>query len=233
MNINIKKFLTRINFFSKNGISSKTFKNKNRGFTLVELLVTITVFVIVTGVVLVNSNKFDSSILLHDFAYDVALTVKEAQSYGVNVKENISGTFNTAYGVYFDTTQSITNFVLFNDTGNATAYTGNPTGGPDNIYNGSLTSCPTNDPECVQKYSMTRGTYIQSICAGASDLSCNQADQLSILFKRPNLDALIYYKVGSNPLSGLQPYAKIVLSASNGATSTVIVTSIGQIYVKR
>ena len=56
--------------------------NLKKGFTLVELLVTIVIFVIITGVVLVNSNKFDSSVLLHNFTYDVALTIKQAQTYG-------------------------------------------------------------------------------------------------------------------------------------------------------
>ena len=46
--------------------------NLNKGFTLVELLVTIVIFVIITGVVLINSNKFDNTILLDNLGYDVA-----------------------------------------------------------------------------------------------------------------------------------------------------------------
>jgi len=198
--------------------------NKNYGFTLVELLVTISMFVIITGVVLVNSNKFDNTVLLHNFAYDVALTIKQAQSYGVNVSENISGTFNSAgeaYGVYFDLTQSKTNFVLFNDTNLSRKY--------DN----SITICLSGDPECIQKYSMTKGTYIKSICTGTSDVDCNPASRLSLLFQRPNLNALIYTIGDDSSLSVAQAYAKIVLSASDQATSSVIVTSIGQIYVKQ
>jgi prepilin-type N-terminal cleavage/methylation domain-containing protein len=203
------------------------------GFTLIELLVTISMFVIITGVVLVNSNKFDSSILLHNFAYDVALTIKQAQLYGVNVTENSSGTFNSngeAYGVYFNTDTakdsggSTTNFVLFNDTGGDGSV-------PDKKYNGSFTSCLVGDPECMQKYSMTKGTYIKSICAGTDDNNCDDIDQLSILFNRPSPNANIYINNG-NATSELKSYAKIVLSALDGATSTVVVTSVGQIYVK-
>lgn len=237
MNLNIKKnpnnknFLTGMKyFFKKNGkiIPRKfrvnsAFVPRKAGFTLVELLVTISMFVIITGVILVNSNKFDSTVLLNNFTYDVALTIKQAQSYGVNVKESSSGSFNTAYGVYFDLTQSKTNFVLFNDVDD------------NKIYDGLITACPTDSVECIQKYSMTKGTYIQSICTGTSESNCNNiADQLSILFQRPNLNALIYSKIGSNPLSVPQPYAKIILAAQNGtATSTVVVTSVGQIYVKK
>jgi hypothetical protein len=184
-------------------------------------------FVIITGVVLVNSNKFDSTVLLHNFAYDVALTIKQAQSYGVNVRESNLATFNTAFGVYFDTSQR-TNFVLFNDVSGPDG-----SGNPDNIYNGSLTFCPTDSLECIQKYSMTKGTGIYSICAGTDENNCNPVDKLSILFKRPNLGALIF-SISSNLLSGPQLYAKIVLAAQNEtATSTVIVTSVGQIYIRK
>ena len=59
-------------------LKKQKINNHKSGFTLVELLVTITIFVILTGVVLVNSNSFDNSVLLNNFAYDVALTIKEA-----------------------------------------------------------------------------------------------------------------------------------------------------------
>lgn len=194
------------------------------GFTLVELLVTITMFVIITGVVLVNSNKFDSSVLLHNFAYDVAITIKQAQSYGVNVKESSLGTFTSAYGVYFDISYN-TNFVIFNDLNN------------DKIYgNGDVTQCPANDPinlECIQKYSMTRGTSIASMCVGRDDPTCSNVSKLSILFQRPNLGALIYINGANTIDSNNSSYAKIILSSASGATSTVVVTSIGQIYVKK
>ena len=196
-------------------------QKSNKGFTLVELLVTISMFVIVTGVVLVNSNKFSSTILLNNFAYDVALTIKQAQSYGVNVRECISGSFNSPFGVYFDITTPAgkTNFVLFNDFDNSST-------------TALVTSCSTAS-ECIQKYSMTRGTYIKSMCAGENEANCQIADQLSILFRRPDPSAQIYYKFGTNPLSLPQSYAKIVLSAPDNATSTVIITSVGQIYVKK
>lgn len=182
-------------------------------------------FVIITGVVLVNSNKFDSTILLHNFAYDVALTIKQAQSYGVNVRESSSGFFTSAYGVYFDLAEvgGNTNFVLFNDFNNSSS-------------TNSVTTC-TAESECIQKYTMTKGTIIQSICAGADEIRCSDAKRISILFQRPSLEAKIYaYDINDSQilLSGSLPsYAKIVLASTNGATSSVIVTSVGQIYIKK
>ncbi|MFA5652147.1 MAG: type II secretion system protein [Candidatus Paceibacterota bacterium] len=209
--------------------------NFKKGFTLVELLITITMFVIVTGVVLVNSNSFDSSVLLNNFAYDVALTIKQAQSYGVNVRETSNfrdvglNQFNSAYGVFFDLTQSNTNFVLFNDAP-ATDGTYN------RIYDSSITTCSVDDPECIQKYTIRKGNIIKSICAGSGPDDCpdgvSKVEKLSILFQRPNLAALIYSET-SGILSSAQPYAKVTLSAESGATQAVVVTSVGQIYVKK
>jgi len=187
------------------------------GFTLVELLVTITVFVILTGIVLFNSNKFDSSVLLHNFGYDVALTIKQAQFYGVNVKESTNATFSSPYGVYFNIGEggSRTNFILYNDIVR------------DNKY-GDNFACTVSDSECVQKYSMQRGTFIKDICAGTEASPECGLSQLSVLFIRPNPDAHIYV----NNLSVASDYTRIILSSADGATTSVIVTSAGQIYTK-
>lgn len=218
-------------------------KEGNSGFTLVELLVTIVIFVVITGVVLLNSNRFDSSVLLNNFAYDVALTIKQAQSYGVNVRENINTGFNTsvsgAYGIHFNRLVDSTKFVLFNDT------IGGPLSPntPDQTYEGSFSSCPINDPnsECIQKFSMTKGTNVLRMCAGSNKTECDdglhEATSLSILFYRPSLEAKIYMNGQSaTDLSGQsnsKAYAKITLAAGDGRTVDVVVTSVGQIYVKK
>lgn len=217
---------------------TKNNKSLNNGFTLVELLVTIVIFVVITGVVLMNSNSFNNTVLLRNFAYDVALTIKQAQSYGVNVRESNSGLFNTAYGIYFDTGTGgdRTKFVLFNDTGSRDTYDFNTASTPDQVYNGSLTSCPTDDPECIQRFSMTRGTYVKSMCAGTDINNCDIVDQLSILFRRPSLEAKIYINNESAvtvPTPNNKAYAKITLGATDGSEMEVVVTSIGQIYVKK
>jgi len=211
----------------------KSFKKINRksGFTLVELLVTIVIFVILTGVVLVNSNSFDNSVLLNNLGYDVALTIKQAQSFGVNVKEDNSGVFSSSYGVYFNTdtgdSGSLTNFVLFSDINGDKVY-----------FEKDVSVCPTGadeDLECIQKYSMRNGTRITSICAVDKDSinnECVEKAALSVIFTRPSLEAKIY---GDEPNSSKNPaqYAKITLSSSNNSTTSVVVTSAGQVYVKK
>ena len=207
------------------GKTQKTNRRLKSGFTLVELLITIVIFVIVTGVVLVNKNQFDSVILLNNFAYDVALSIKQAQTYGVNVREGVSGTFKAAYGVYFNLNNpgGVNNFILFNDVkGDA--------GGslPDGKYNGDLISCSASNVECIQRYTMRRGMFIKEICVGTEEM-CTLANELSVLFYRPSLEAKIY---ADNNFSESKPYAKITLSSTDGeSTSDIVITGVGQIYI--
>jgi len=196
--------------------------SKSRGFTLVELLVTVVIFVVLTGVVLFSQTNFDNSILLSNLAYDVGLTVRQAQTYGVNVKEfstSTTGTFSMPYGVYFDITKGGNNksFILFANTVNDTKFSGEWT-------------CYSDDIECVQKYTIKKGSYISGLCAGTNSSNCSSSNTLSILFQRPYPDANIY--VGDELKT--YNYAEITVSSADGsATKTIVVTKAGQIYVAK
>ena len=56
------------------------------GFTLIELLVSIAIFIIITSVAVWNNSQFNSTILLTDLGYEIALSVRQAQVYGITVK---------------------------------------------------------------------------------------------------------------------------------------------------
>ena len=201
-----------------------------KGFTLIELLVTITMFVIITGVVLVNSNKFDNTILLNNFAYDVALTIKQAQLYGVSVKENNDSTFNSVYGVLFDKSPagSLTNFALFESAA--------PT---NNNYQNLITAinsvdinkpCSLYYPNCIQKYTMRKGTYIKQILTGKSATEISPlTGKLLVMFKRPSPEPIIFTVGDSTTYDNT--YVKIILSSAGGDESSVVITRVGQIYV--
>lgn len=132
-------------------LKSHSQKSKqNKGFTLIELLVTITIFVILTGVVLFSQTGFNNTILLKNLAYDISLTVRQAQNYGVDVNESklISNPF-APFGVYFNlntSSGSAYNFVFFNDvlsgsnSGSNSKY--------DYAATGKINLC--NDSECIQ-----------------------------------------------------------------------------------
>ena len=69
-------------------------KGRRRGFTLIELLVVVAIIVVITGLILANSNKFGGQTMLQNLSYDIALSLREAQVYGISVRSN-SGAFKT------------------------------------------------------------------------------------------------------------------------------------------
>ena len=216
------------------------FKNKKiikGGFTLVELLITLSIFAVTTTIVMFSQSQFDNSVILTNLAYDVAVTLRQAQTYGVNVKEFVPASGARGfypYGIFFSTSD-INHYIMFADTVGGQYVNGSYVG--DNLYESMDMSCSASDSECINRYSVKNGNYIYSICAGASDTTCNQnaptTGQLMISFNRPDSDAKIFWKSTTGLLSAQQNYAKIVVSSSNGVSrKSIIITGTGQIYVK-
>lgn len=166
------------NIFSKSN-NSYSPRILQRAFTLVELLLTISIFMIITIVVLINSGKFNNSVIMANIAYEVALTIREAQNYSLNVKlvpdldENID--FKSGFGVNVDLTADNLTYNLFSDR--------DPAGG-DRMYDatGDFT---------IKSYKIKRGYYVKSIAVtdGAGQVA---KDKINISFKRPDARAYIY-----------------------------------------
>jgi prepilin-type N-terminal cleavage/methylation domain-containing protein len=197
-------------------MSDKNLKNKKilSGFTLVELLVTLTIFSIMTGIVLYNQQNFNNTIFLNNLAHDIALTARQAQTYGINVKEFAEGAGFRSYGISFNKSFN-KNFVLFAD---------NPFPSTNGIFDNISFTCPNDDSECVDNFIIKNSNYIKSLC----DESNCDLDSLDITFVRPNPDALI--KVNGSATN--HPYAKIIVASENGNTKSIIIRSTGQIYVE-
>ncbi|MBI5003946.1 prepilin-type N-terminal cleavage/methylation domain-containing protein [Candidatus Kaiserbacteria bacterium] len=186
-----------------------------RGFTLIELLVVTGIIIIVSAAILADSGRLGGQFILDNFAYDMALTLREAQQYGISV-QNFGGNFNVAYGVHFDSSNNV-NYVLFAD-----ALT------PNGLYDTG---------EIVQSYTITRGFRITAICAtpyGNSSVENCGLTSLDILFKRPEPDALISMNGNSCVLaaSNCQASARVVLTAPRGNTKSVIIPASGQMSVQ-
>ena len=185
-------------------------RNFKKGFTLVELLVTITIFVILTGVVLFNQSQFNSTILLTNLAYDTALTVRQAQTYGINIKGFNGGTQFVPYGAHFETGTNNKSFILFADI----LYTDlDKTAHPYSSI--TLSTCDT-AKGCVSRYNIQRGNYISKLEVLNSSGVTSTVNKLDILFQRPNPDALIYGH-GSTGTSYVK--ATIYLTSSDGSRS--------------
>ncbi len=213
-------------------------KNKKRaglkkGFTLIELMVTIVIFVLLTTVVLFTQGGFNNSILLNNLVYDMSLTIRQTQVYGSGVQESIHTSSFPSYGVYFSPSNlGNDSFMVFSvpDTITAWPYF-------DISNNNTSFQCTINDLQCIQKYNVKNGFFISQICVGDNETDCKNnilgpANDLYIIFKRPSPNALIYTDAGGNTTKA-QNYAKITVSSADGATSSIVVTGLGQIYVQR
>jgi prepilin-type N-terminal cleavage/methylation domain-containing protein len=200
----------------------------SRGFTLVEMVICLAIFGIMTALVVSKYGNFNQGTLLTDTAYDIALVLHTAQSYGLSVHNagTLGGTsnFQTAYGVDFNTgslgnscgspvAANATNIELFADTA--------PAGSPDHI-------CASNDTG-ITSYAVTRGATIYALCVGTS--SCTAVSQLDITFLRPNPDATICANGSASSCSWT--YGQITLKASDGSLRTIGVYQNGQIVVNK
>lgn len=184
-----------------------------RGFSLIELLVVTGIFIVITGVVLANNAQFNSSVLLGNAGYDIALSVRQAQVYGLST-QSYAGEFQVGYGVHF---QGSTQYLLFADLDPA----------HNKQYDAGV-------DQVVQTYTLGRGHTILRYCGVRSDSTEDCSDgaaaltHLDIGFLRPNPDATV---TGDSPT----PYssAKIVIQSRADETRTITIQSTGQISVKR
>jgi prepilin-type N-terminal cleavage/methylation domain-containing protein len=141
----------------------------NKGFTLIELMVSVGIFAVMTALLLFRADRFDGGIVLENMAYDIALSIREAQSYGLNVLETAGGQFTYAYGNQFT---AGTQYDFYVDANENRAY---DSGGAEGL----------------KRYSLRRGAYISALCAGPDANNCGEISTLNILFLRPNPAALI------------------------------------------
>ncbi len=177
----------------------------NKGFTLVELLVSIAIFTVITSMAVYSHAQFNGSVLLTNLAYEIGLSVRQAQFYGISVRQNASSGFDSGYGVHFDLSTP-TSYILFEDK----------TGGSAHIRDGSDTD--------LQTFTIAKGNKVSRICI---DGTCG-ATILDLTFIRPNPDAFIAVGGVTGSYKGK---AEICISSPQGSKRKVIVESTGQISV--
>ena len=201
--------------------------DRNRAFTLIELIVVMAIFTIISSITIFNYGRFSSNLIVTNLAYEAALAVRQAQVYGISVKQTkasqgITGreNFTAAYGVSFDKTD-LQNFYLFSDADN------------DNKRYADGT-------EDEESFSMNGTNYIKRFCltySGSSGAVCNDDSNgltsISIIFKRPDLDAKIYgFDSSGGVISGIVTKAEVLFSSGRGdKTARITVTNTGQISV--
>lgn len=195
------------------------------GFTIIELMICVFIFAMMTTLLLAKYGSFNTNVLLTNLAYDVALTIRNAQSYGLNVKSspNEENKFNYPYGVHIELG---TEFIFFVDTN------------INGRYDAGL-------GEKITSTTIKRGMSIGRICPGSSACGSLEtvyvgADSMDITYKRPNPEAIITSTIGGVPTVSTSVSSSFTLknSSSNGFpdrlnTIDIVVNKNGAISIKK
>lgn len=183
-----------------------------RGFGLIELMVSISIMSIVMAVILVRQSSFNSAVLLRSQAYEIALSLRTVQLSAVSAS-NEAGDFREVLGVHFNKTPGNNGlFRIFRDTNNNNYYNT----GEDFGLQGKL----DDRFEIREIYNSNRTvTY----------------PEISVIFERPNFDARFY--TSANTVAGSSVIQVDVARRGAGTVCgadfrTVEVSSTGQITVK-
>lgn len=224
--MNFKKFSKKNNLFKNN-------TKINSGFTIIELLVVIFIFGVISSLVIFNYGAFRSDVSVENLAQDIALTIRRAQIYAVSTKGADNTTF-PSYGVHFSiqgTTPILGTekaFVLFADLPDY------PVVGQydqNSISCGTVVSSAINQDECLEIINITTSDKIQEICDDRACYAKSSNPSVDIVFTRPNTEAIFCFKVGGSPCS-TPSNVKIKLTSINGTERLVNVWNTGLIDVK-
>lgn len=222
----------------------------NAGFSLVELLVAIALFGTIASLILFSYRKVSNQLFVTTLAYEIALSLRQAQSYGVSVHEfrgGGTGTFDVGYGLHFDS-GSLTTYALFADRDGEEG---------DAVFNGSYgtaynaTGC-LSQTECVTVFLLEKGNKISKFCGvlPTGDLGRDVPDankneecnvnslpasnptitSLDLTFLRPNPDAII--KTNQSAFGHQYKAARIYVISPAGDRRIVELANTGQISIK-
>lgn len=177
-------------------------------------MVVTAIFVILSAVVLTNNTRFGNVIILQNLTHDIALSVREAQVYGIAVRRydpgSGTGVFSYGYGMHFMPGSTYELFADVNANGKWDA------------------------GETVKETTISGGFVVSDICAPEGQCSKSRVD---ILFKRPEPDACI--SVGGavsldgegRCVSSVQR-TRITIMSPRGDDAQLTIESSGQISVQ-
>ncbi len=194
---------------------------KRRGFTLIELLISVAIIGILTAMVTVKYKAFDSTTILKGAAYEIALTIREAQIKSMSAVRGTTG-FDFPRGVSITpgnapTTASKT-YTVF-QFGSTTVYPYYDTAEPLSTL--------------LSSFTLDRTMYVSDVCID-NGTDCTPS-RIDISFRRPEFRA-IFYVPGNTPAQNAAiSNATIKITSSNNTANVFLVevSQLGQISVSK
>jgi hypothetical protein len=182
-------------------------------------MIVMVVAVIVMTTLVIQQSKWNNRLAVNVQAYELALMIRQAQIYGLGVREYASGTgdkFDVGYGVHLDSSSNL-NYIFFADSDKDQKY---------------------DVGEELETKTLSRGIVVEKFCGyngGSSNERCSPqfgVEKLDITFYRPEPKANIQIlNSGGNPPGSVNPPAIIYLVSPAGDRATVKVESNGQVAI--
>lgn len=197
---------------------------KNRGMTYVELIVVLSIFGIMSSVVLFNYRDFNSQMEIKSLANDIALKIVQVQKDAMSGKlapikqqQTLSEMgiidWKPSYGLYFNTEKSSKSFVYFADLdGNF-------------IYNKDTSGY--NDVECIDEIKINSKYSIGKLTVYCP-IGERIVNNLAITFTRPDSVATIV----SYPDIGCLISSAVINVTDGSINNNITVYSSGRIQIK-
>ena len=190
-------------------LRTQIIKKNNGGFSIPELLVVIGIMAIFITFVFIRENDFKSTVQLRNVAYELALSVRETQAYGIGIlRDNPEGRF----GIHIDL-DNPTYTILYTD---------------NNIENGVydtgelVKEVYLQDEFTIEKLCIVLDATGVEVCSDTS----SQVSPLNILFVRPNPNAVMLSDLGD------VSSAKIYVGTLGADPVVVQVSGSGQVSIE-
>ncbi|MDQ5971514.1 MAG: hypothetical protein QG566_460 [Patescibacteria group bacterium] len=205
-----------------------------KGFTIIELLVVIFIFSVISSLVIFNYGSFQSNVSVENLAQDLALSIRRAQVYSVSTKSSEVASVTTfpSYGIHFYLPSAPGGAAVLGTEKAFIFFADIPPILIPAIYdtNGGCGTLVSGD-ECIEIINITSSDRIVDICY---DGVCPTGSKsLDIVFTRPDTEAQFCYRSGiSGPCIGNPSYVTVKLESINGMQKLINVWNTGQISVE-
>ncbi|MBI5798519.1 MAG: prepilin-type N-terminal cleavage/methylation domain-containing protein [Candidatus Yonathbacteria bacterium] len=184
----------------------------SRGFTIIELMVTISIYVIISAFTIANYRDYSTRAVSANIPDGMVTALREAQVYGAGGRGCTATNFDCRYGVVFTAKQSFEKqFTVFTDNNDNKTYDPAPSG-----TDVAIETITWTDSSIITK--------VECLNIFGADMGCSNGI-LTLTFKRPNPDAFINDTADmTGQTSG--GYARGRISVSNGLTGTLAKTRV-------
>ncbi|MEA3399447.1 MAG: prepilin-type N-terminal cleavage/methylation domain-containing protein [Patescibacteria group bacterium] len=205
-----------------------------KGFTVIELIVVVSIIAVISMIIIFNHRGFNSSVTLENVSQDIALTIRKAQVSAMGVKGvDVSGSSEfPGYGVRF-ALPAESNNPIWGDNKSFVYFADLPTLGGNKRYDPGL-DCgnPFFENECLDVIDITTRDRISFLCVDGNCFDQDSAPYLDIVFSRPNPDAQFYFCINESDCTSGFSYVSIKIESPDEQKSREIsIWNTGQISV--